>query len=83
MLSLSEGLLFVWEPADLAMSWHVPDLPKWLRVGVRKILVKDLVVGQKVLILERGCIMEQVNFLRGLQRVFEKNRKLHDCSIIN
>ena len=29
MLSLSEGFLFVWEPADLVMSYHTPRLPKW------------------------------------------------------
>ena len=29
MLSLSEDLLFVWEAADLIMSWHAPRLPKW------------------------------------------------------
>ena len=32
----------------------------------RKILVKNLVVGQKILIIKRGFIMEQVNFLKGL-----------------
>ena len=52
MLSLPEGLLFVWEPADLVMSWHVADHPKWLGVGAKKILIKNLVVGQKILILK-------------------------------
>ena len=36
MLSLSEGLLFVWEPVDLVMSWHVPHLPKWSGEGQEK-----------------------------------------------
>ena len=67
----------------MVMSWHVPDLPKWLGVGVRKLLVKNLVVGQTILILKRGSIMEAVNFLKGLERVFRENRKLYNCSIIN
>ena len=54
MLSLSEGLSFVWEPADLLMSWHGFHLPKWSQRGVRKILVKNLVVGQKILIIKKG-----------------------------
>ena len=29
------------------MSWHEPDLQKWLGLGAKKILVKNLVVGQK------------------------------------
>ena len=66
MLSLSEDLLFVWEPTNLLMSWHVPDLPKWLEVGARKILVKNPVVGQKSLTLKRGCIVEWVDFLKGM-----------------
>ena len=40
MLSLSESFLFVWEPADLLMPWHVFHLPKWSGGGGRKILVK-------------------------------------------
>ena len=83
MLLLSEGLLFVWESADLVMSWHLPDLVKWLGVGLRRNLIKNLVVGGKILILKRGSIMEWVNFLKGLQGVFRENRKLHSCSIIN
>ena len=31
MQSLSENFLFVWESADLVMSWHAPCLPKWGR----------------------------------------------------
>ena len=38
-------------------------------------LVKNYVVGQEILILKRGCIMEQVNFLKGLQGLFGENRK--------
>ena len=74
MLSLSESLLFVWEPAYLVVSWQVPYLPKWSRRGTRKSLVKNLASGQKILILKRVCIMEWVNFLKGLQRVFGENR---------
>ena len=48
-----------------------------------KNLVKNLAVGQKVLILKSGCIMERVNFLKELQGVFGENRKLHNCSIIS
>ena len=29
MFSLSENVMFAWEPADLVMSWHAPRLPKW------------------------------------------------------
>ena len=83
MLSLSEGFLFVWEPADLLMPWHVFLLPKWSGGGCRKILVKSLVVGQKILIIKRSCIMEWVKILKGLQGVSGENRKLHNCSIIN
>ena len=39
--------------------------------------------GQKILIIKSGCIMERVNFLKGLQEVFGENRKLHNCSTIN
>ena len=52
-------------------------------VGARNVLVKNLVVGQKILILKRGSIMEWGNFLKGLQGVFGENRKLHNCNIIN
>ena len=76
MLSLSEGLLFVWEPADLVISWHVPQ--KWSGGGTRKILVKNIVMGQKILILTRGCIMEWVNILMELQGILEK---IENCMI--
>ena len=46
-------------------------------------LVKTLVVGQKILISKRGCIMGRVNFLKGLQGIFGENRKLHKCSLKN
>ena len=48
---------------------------KMVRGGARKILVKNLAVGQKILILKSGCIMERVNFLKGFQGVFGENRK--------
>ena len=82
MLSLCEGLLFVSKPADLLMSWHLSHIPKWPEGAARKILVKKIVVGQKVLIIRRGCIIEQDNYLEGLQGVFGENRKLYNCSII-
>ena len=71
MLSLS-GLLFVWEPADLVMPWHVPHLPKWLRGRARKVFLKSLVVDPKILNLKRGGIMKR------LQGLFGENRKLHN-----
>ena len=74
MLSLSESLLFVSEPAYLVVSWHVPYLSKWSRGGTRKISVKNLALGQKILILKGVCIMEWVNFLKVLQRVFGENK---------
>ena len=87
MLPLSEDLLFVWEPAYLVMSWHAPCLPKWKWVGggggERKISVKNLVVGQKILISKKGSVMGQVNFLKGVQAIFGENRKLHNCSVMN
>ena len=83
MLSLCEGLLFVWKPADLPISWHVSHIPKWLEGAARKILVKNIAVGQKVLIIKRSCIVEQDNYLKGFQGVFGENTKLHNCSIIN
>ena len=49
----------------------------------RKVLVKSLVVYKKLLISESVCIMEQVNFLGRVQKIFRENRKLHNCSIIN
>ena len=33
MLSLSEDLLFVWEPPYLVMLWRAPCLPKWKWMG--------------------------------------------------
>ena len=41
---------------------------------------KSVVAGQKILISKRGW---QVNFLKGLLAIFEENRTLHICSIIN
>ena len=54
MLSLSVGLLFVWEPANLVMSWQVPDLRKWLRVGARKIFSKKSCGGSENFGLKEG-----------------------------
>ena len=65
--------LFVWEPDGLLMSWHVSRLPKWSRGGARKILVKSFVVVQKILIIKRGCIMEQINFFKRLKGAFWRN----------
>ena len=62
------------------MSWHAPCLPKWEKKNFSK---KSVVVGQEILISERGCIMGLVNFLTWVQRIFEEYRKLHNCSIIN
>ena len=49
MLSLSEDLLFVWEPPYLVMLWRAPCLPKWKWMGDGGggggISVKNLVVG--------------------------------------
>ena len=85
MLSLSEDLLFVWEPAYLVMSWHVPRLPK---LGVRgwgwrarKILVKNS--GSENFDFKEGCIMGRVKFLKGIQEIFGEHRKLHNCSVRN
>ena len=64
------------------MSWHEPDLPKWLGLGAKKILAKNLVVGQKTLTLKRG-FMDLANFLKGLHGIFWENWKLHNCSITN
>ena len=39
--------------------------------------------GQEILISKRGCIIWQINFVKGAQRIFGENRTLHICSIIN
>ena len=44
----------------------------WSGWGAREILVKNLVVVQKILILRRGFIMERVNFLKRLPEVLGK-----------
>ena len=46
-------------------------------------LVKNLVVGQKILISKRGYIMGRVNFLKELRGIFGENRKLHKYSLKN
>ena len=80
MLSLSEYLLFVWEPADLVMSWHAPHFLRW---GEENFSKRSLVMDQKILILKRGCIMGWVNFLKGVRGIFRENRKSHICIIIS
>ena len=44
MLSLSEDLLFAWEPADLGTSWQEKNFSKTF-----------VVVGQKILVSKSGC----------------------------
>ena len=65
------------------MSWHVSHLSKWPGPAAKKILVKNIVVGQNILIIKRVCIVEQANYLKGLQGAFGENRKLHNCCKIN
>ena len=80
MLSLPENLLFVWEAFDLVMLWHAPRPPKWRGKDFSK---KSVVRScDCVVISKRGCIIGCVNFLKGLQRIFRENRKLHNCVII-
>ena len=77
---ISENLLFVWEPFDLVMSWHAPRLPKWRGKDFsKKSVVRSF---DYVVISKRGCIIGCVNFLKGLQRIFRENRKMHNCIII-
>ena len=66
MLSLSEDLLFVWEPVDLIMSWHAPCLLKGERKNFNK---KSIAKGQKILVLERGCIRGRFKFLQEVQGI--------------
>ena len=49
----------------------------------REILVKNLVVSQKMLIIKRDWVMEWVKLFKGLQGVFGENKKLHNWSKIN
>ena len=77
MLSLPEDILFVWELADLVMSWHAHHN------GRRKIIVKNVLMSQKTLISKRGCVMGLVNFFKGQEGIYKANRKLHNCIIIN
>ena len=80
MLSLSEDILFVWEPADLVMSWHAPQFPKWEEKNYSK---KPVLVSQKTLISKRGCVMGLANFFKGQDEIYKANRKLHKCIIMN
>ena len=68
------------------MSLHALRLPKWGEGwGREKYFTKKTSdrVGQKMLISKRGCIMGQVNILKGVQGIFGENRKLHNCCVIN
>ena len=71
MLPLCEDFSFVWEPAEIGAKSGKG----------RKISVENLVVGQKVLISKRVCIMGRVNFFEEATENFW--RKLHNCSVIN
>ena len=51
--------------------------------GEKKISVKNLVVGQKILISKKDSVMGQVKFLKEVQGSFGGNRKLHNCSVMN
>ena len=64
MLSLSEDLLFVWEPVDFIMSWHAPCLLKGESLNK-----KSIAKGQKILVLERGCIRGRFKFLQEVQGI--------------
>ena len=78
MLSCFEDLLFVWEPADLAMSWHLHSII--LKTGEKNFSKKSVVAGQKIFYLKEG---KTVDFLKGVQVIFGENRTLHICNIIN
>ena len=81
MLSLSEDLLFVWEPTDLVTSWHAHRLAKW---GEKSFSKKSVVVDQKILVSKRCCIRSGLIFgKRYIQGIFGENRKFHNCIIIN
>ena len=49
--------------------------------GEREISVTNLVVGQKILISRRGCIMGHAKFLKGVHEIFGEYKKLHNCSV--
>ena len=55
---------------------------KMVRVRGEKDFNKKSCGGSENFDLKRGCSMEWVNFLKGLQ-VFGENRKLHNSIIIN
>ena len=52
-----------------------------MRGGEGKISVINLVVGQKIVISKRVCIMGHVNFLKGVHGIFGEYRKLHKQSV--
>ena len=80
MLPLSEDLLFVWEPADLVMSWHAPRLPK--REGENNFSLKSCDESENFDFKE-GLYYGAGYFFEGVQGFYGENRKLHNCSIIN
>ena len=53
------------------------------KMGEENFCKKSTVVGLKILISKRGCIIRRVNFSMGEQAFLEENKKLHNCSIIN
>ena len=69
-LSLSEGLLFVLESADLVMSWHVHDLPKWLGVGGEKSFSKKSCGWSENFDLKEGFYYGAGQFFEGVTGSF-------------
>ena len=70
MLSLSEALLFVWGTdlsPDLVMSRHASHFSNWEEKNFSN---RSVVVGQKILVSKKGCIMGWVSFLKGVQGIF-------------
>ena len=49
-------------------------------MGEENFSKKSVVAGQKILISKR---VRQVNFLKGLQAIFQENRTFNICSVIN
>ena len=78
MLSLPEDLLFVWELANLEMSWHAPHFPEWEEKNFSK---KPVLVGQKILILRGVVLWGGLIFGSVVQGIFRENRKLRNCNI--
>ena len=55
MLSLSKGLLFVWEAADSVIPCHAPHFPK---LGEKNFSKKSVVMDQKILKGVQGSLIE-------------------------